>query len=188
MFFIPIFLGRKTGKLVSIAATRNLFIQITIIAIAAKICLERLLEFPLSPMPWSMATPDGMPASTDKAQLLHLLEKECIVPPLRALTKNIAIIDAMGMLRAQVKRPKTFGEMYTQIFNQLPFGRNDVVHFVTDTYKENSIKDMQHIKRGSASAKDYIVGGPSSTIPADYSSICASKTTICSRTLEGLAK
>ncbi|KAL8609063.1 hypothetical protein ACOMHN_033656 [Nucella lapillus] len=32
--------------------------------------------YPLSPIPWSMATPDGMPAKTDKSKLMQLLEKE----------------------------------------------------------------------------------------------------------------
>ena len=37
--------------------------------------MEKVLKYPLSPIPWSLASSDGIPLKTNKATLLHKLKK-----------------------------------------------------------------------------------------------------------------
>jgi hypothetical protein len=51
--------------------------------------LETVLQFPLGPVPWSLATSDGTPAKTEKSRLMHCLELELQVSETPAADKNI---------------------------------------------------------------------------------------------------
>ena len=161
--------SKKGGKDITIKASRNVFIQLTILASDHNYSLEKMLEYPLSPIPWSLATADGMTTSTDKAQLMHFLEKDCIVTPgMLSRTKcSTRVIDGMALLRQQKSIPKTFREFAEQLFDQLYLQKYDRVDFITDTYgKEDSIKELERIKRGISN--QYLVGGPSTTVPREY--------------------
>ena len=161
--------GKKGGKDVTIKASRNVFIQLTILANEQNFSLAKMLEYPLSPIPWSLATADGMITSTDKSQLMHFLEKDCVRMPealakLKCLTR---VIDGMALVRQQKSLPKTFGDLADQIFKQLNLNKYDRVDFVTDTYgRKDSIKVMEHICRGMS--KQYLVGGPATKLPREY--------------------
>ena len=62
------------NKISQIRAERNVFGQLVLLAIQHDVDLELTLSFPLGPVPWSLATADGMPTKTDKSTLLHNLE------------------------------------------------------------------------------------------------------------------
>ena len=51
----------------------NVFGQHDILSIGY-VDLELTLRFPLGPVPWSLSTPDRIPAKTDKSKLLHDLQ------------------------------------------------------------------------------------------------------------------
>lgn len=163
--------SRKDGSNVKLRASRNVFMQLTILASQQNFSLRVLLTYPLSPIPWSLATADGMPTTTDKSQLMHLLEKDCVVQ--KSITDSVTIVDGMAILRQQKSRPRTFGELALQVFQQLPLGRCKRVDFITDTYREGSIKGLVHIKRGCNTSKEYLIGGPSTTIPQEYQTFLA---------------
>ena len=63
------------NKTVQIAAQRNIFGQLLVLAREHDISLEKALTYPMSPVPWALANPDGLPVKTDKAKLMHMLEK-----------------------------------------------------------------------------------------------------------------
>ena len=63
----------KEGKM---KVQRNLFGQLLVLSHEHDmIDMEKVLRYPLSPTPWSLASPDGLPLKTNKAQLLSVLEK-----------------------------------------------------------------------------------------------------------------
>jgi len=62
--------------------------------------------------------------------------------------------------------PQTFGEFSSVLFNALP--KVKTVHFMTDCYRENSIKDAERIRRDQS--KTYLIGGPATKLPRDFSS------------------
>ena len=64
-------LQNKTSQ---IRAERNVFDQLVLLSTEHNVDLELTLSFPLGPVPWSLATADGMPTKTDKSKHLHFLE------------------------------------------------------------------------------------------------------------------
>ena len=57
-----------------IKADRGLFGRMVVIAQHRRMNMQDVLKYPLGPLPWSIATPDGAPAKTGKATLLHILD------------------------------------------------------------------------------------------------------------------
>lgn len=69
------------------------------ISLTHKVDIEKVLTFPLTPVPTSMCHADGSICKTDKSQLVRLIEKKIgdnvDKPP---LCFNIAILDGFFML------------------------------------------------------------------------------------------
>lgn len=55
---------------------RDLFGRMLGISLTHKVHIEKVLTFPLTPMPTSMCHPDGSICKTDKSQLVKILEKK----------------------------------------------------------------------------------------------------------------
>ena len=98
------------------------------------------LSFPLGPVPWSLATADGMPTKTDKSKLLHFLESH-IEPTIDRPSNAVHVIDGNAILQSLTAIPGTFEELAESVFNQLP--KSERVDFVTDTNKQLSIKSYE---------------------------------------------
>ena len=71
--------------MIQLGADRNLFARLATIAQTRSVDMCLVLAFPLGPVPWSLASPDGSLVKTNKAKLLHYLEEDSqpltIVPP-----------------------------------------------------------------------------------------------------------
>ena len=69
----------KTSKknVVKITAQRNLFGQLLMLSHDNDLDIQRVMEYPLGPVPWSLATPDGMLIKTNKAVLMKKNLKMC---------------------------------------------------------------------------------------------------------------
>ena len=65
-------------KSVQVKAERNLLSSILLLSQKVDIDLEKLFSYPMSPLPWSLATADGGLIKTDKLQLLHHIERKAI--------------------------------------------------------------------------------------------------------------
>lgn len=149
------------NKVTQIRAERNVFGQLVLLAVQNGIDLETTMSFPLGPVPWALATADGMPTKTDKAKLLHRLQGE---PVITRPQDSVHIIDGNAVLQSMMNIPETFGEISDHVFNQLP--KSGDVHFVTDTYKKNSIKSFERMRRGSTPT--FLVSGPKTKTPRDW--------------------
>ena len=55
---------------------RDLFGRMLGISLTHKVDIEKVLTFPLTPIPTSMCHPDGSICETDKSQLSKLIEKK----------------------------------------------------------------------------------------------------------------
>ena len=66
-------LTSSSKKKKELVAERNVFGQLILLAIEHDLCMEKVMTYPLGPVPWSLATADGAPVKTDKAKLLHKL-------------------------------------------------------------------------------------------------------------------
>ena len=57
----------KSNKEIKITAQRNVYAQLLMLVQENDIDLEKLFTFPLGPVPWPLATGDGMLTKTEKA-------------------------------------------------------------------------------------------------------------------------
>ena len=82
-------------KLDEIQGTRDLFGRLLLISTMEKIDIEKVLEFPLTAVPLSLAHTDGSMNTTDKSKLMHKLEKmvsdEC-APSILSTKPDVTII------------------------------------------------------------------------------------------------
>ena len=153
---------RSSKKMKELAAERNVFGQYILLSMKHKLCMDKVMSYPLGPVSWSLATADGAPVRTDKAKLLHKLEESHIVSA--GPESAVYIIDGNAMFQALIQIPDTFGELAERIFVNL---RNATrVDFVTDTYREQSIKNIERNRRGTS--QEFLVHGPLTRVPREF--------------------
>ena len=99
----------------------------------------------------------------DKSKLMHLLEAKSESSVTLLLEETTYIVDGNAHFQACVGLPDNFEELCLQLFTTLP--KCPTIHFVTDTYKESSIKQAERSRRGS-SMKHLI--GPKTKLPSDF--------------------
>lgn len=160
------------NKLVEIRAERNLFGRILLLSQNHELNLEEILSYSLSPIPWALATADGGPMKTDKSKLIHVLEQGSTTKEISKTDESIFIIDGMAHFQAYVNIPETFGELAQSVLDSLP--NYSIIHFVTDTYRDISIKNIERLRRGSGDT--FMIKGPSTNIPRNWKScLCNNK-------------
>ena len=153
----------KARKNIEITAERNVFGQLVILALQHELSLERILSYPLGPVPWALATSNGAMIKTDKAKLRHCLEDKSHLAQRPTLEFQCCIVDGNALLQAMVSLPSTFGELAEYVFQQLH--RAQRVDFVTESYHSRSIKGLERSRRSSLQA--YLVKGPSTKVPRE---------------------
>ena len=58
----------QSEKTKQITSERNVFGQLVVLALKHEISMEKVLSYPLGPVPASLGTLDGFPVKTDKLQ------------------------------------------------------------------------------------------------------------------------
>ena len=159
----------KTSKHeVKVKVQRNLFGQLLVLSQEHEIDMEKVLKYPLSPVPWSLAASDGLPLKTNKATLLHKLEKVEFVELEDAskVPNSVYIVDGNVLLHSLLDIPATFGDLAKKVFMCLP--KAACIHFVTDTYKQESIKSAERLRRGSSENNTYLLNGSATKLPRNW--------------------
>ncbi|GFS11014.1 hypothetical protein ElyMa_006661200 [Elysia marginata] len=110
------------------------------------------MEYSLGPIPWvlQLANPDGMPIKTNKAVLMHKLEEKSALYTSAKEPHHIHVIDSNALYHGLADLPMTLGELAKKIFNSLP--KVAKVDFLTDNYKDDSIKSFERAPRGQSQA------------------------------------
>ena len=153
------------NKTMQIAAQRDLFGNLLVVAQKHDISLEKIMTFPMSPVPWALGTPDGQPVKTDKSKLMHLIEtssEACQETPNTA--ECTSVMDGMALLHAFHGLPDTFSELADKILCILPASQR--VDFVTDIYNRNSIKAAERCRRGHSDT--LLLKGGATKVPKDW--------------------
>ena len=126
--------------------------------------IEELMKYPMSPVPYSLGTPDGYMTRTDKAKGMNHLLKGVNDAPFPSDAKTLLIQDGNAIFRAMTDIPSNFELISYQIFDNMPKHVNFL--FSTDMYHDGSIKDMEREQRGSS--EKLIIGGHLTKRPADW--------------------
>ena len=89
----------KTSKgIIQLRADKNVFARLAVMAQTRSMDMRQVMSFPIGPVPWSLACPDGSLVKTAKAKLLHFLEEDS--QPLVELPFSAWILDGMALLQA----------------------------------------------------------------------------------------
>ena len=128
--------------------------------------MEKVLKYPLSTVPFSLASSDGYPLKTNKSVLLHKNQQYYEEQDLSKLPNSVFIIDGNALFHSILDIPTTFGELAKKIFSCLP--KSSTIHFVTDTYRDNSIKRAERERRGSSESNEYMLRGPATKVPRNW--------------------
>ena len=120
-------------KSVQVKAERNLLGRLLMLSQEHEL---NLFTYPLGPIPWVIATADGALVKTNKAELMHHLERLSKSPNTTALDGSVHVIDGNAQFQAMTSLPKNFQELCRNVFNSLP--KAETVHIVTDTSSSSS--------------------------------------------------
>lgn len=105
---------------------------------------------------------------TKKSKLMHKLEER--VKGRTPSTSDTCIIDTKFLIRTLINVPNTYGDIAKFIPSRsLAFRKR--VDFVCDSYKNPSIKDIEHGIRGSGckpTSNKFIISGPEQKRPSDF--------------------
>lgn len=117
--------------------------------------IHEVLKYPLGPLPWSLATPNGVVTKTLKAKLLHTFEEK--VEPVEDVTASVVLIfDGMAMVQSLKVVSRTFSELASHIFHLMKMHspqESTRTDLIMDQYYEVSIKNTEREKH---SAEDTI--------------------------------
>ena len=128
--------------------------------------MEKVFQFPLTPVPLSIGHIDGALNKTDKAKLLHRLEKVVESEPLEEI--DAVIIDAMFYLHTIVNPPSSYGKIALDILQKI-CSMAPRVDFVCENYQNPSIKDIERIRHGAVETT-FTITGPEQKRPRVCSS------------------
>ena len=115
-----------------------------IITKSQQLQMQEVLCHPLGPLPASLATSNGLPRKTNKAQLGRKLEKlvqSTVVVP----TPSTYLIDGMSLIQKLQVDHHTFGEIAEMALSRvLREGKGSSrINVVFDVYRDVSIKSVE---------------------------------------------
>ncbi|GBP88538.1 hypothetical protein EVAR_21746_1 [Eumeta japonica] len=146
----------------------DLFGRLLVLSLDTSIDLEKVLSFPITPMPLSLCHIDGSINKTDKSVLVHELEKlveDMEQPPSQI---DLSIVDGFFFLNTFKETPRTFGGVSKRILQCLINNTASRIAIVFDRYFTPSIKDYEHSIRGNVDDKEFHITGPQQMRTADF--------------------
>ena len=87
---------------------------------------KELMTYPLTPVPYSLATADGYIAKTDKAKAFQLLTKDCTDMNVSQAKVTLTVYDGNATFYYMKDIPANFSQICSKVFDTI--GKTDVVH------------------------------------------------------------
>jgi len=158
-------------RVASLVCTRDLMGRLLVLACRRELDLKYVFSFPLTPVPLSLCSGDGLMVKTQKSALFDLLEKQ--VPRHSSPTSvDACIIDGNFLLHTLPPHlPGTYGGLAAGILQHATFHSPKRVDIVFDAYPSPSIKDSERARRGldEKEEKTFIITGPEQQRPRNIS-------------------
>ena len=127
------------------------------------------MSYQLTPIPYSLGTPDGFLNKNNKALGLKTLTSDIDDSKQPPQDKTLMIVDGNAMYHSLVEIPDTLKGVCEKIYSLIP-GSSDVI-FSTDMYEPESIKSSERKRRGSG--ERLLIKGPAMKRPADWKGFLA---------------
>ena len=137
--------GRKKSvdrKIAELKCTRDLMGRLVVLAMKKDLDLEHVMSYPLTTVPLSLCSTDGMMAKTDKSVLLNVLENK-VEQHKSPQVVDACIIDGNFLLHTlpATKLPATFGGVARSYLLQAVSLSPKRVDIAFDDYPTPSVKD-----------------------------------------------
>lgn len=159
---------RQHGKVTEVKLHRDLFGRLLGISLQQNVDIEKVLEYPLTPVPLSLCHMDGTINKTDKSKLVKpLIDRENIVESIPK-ELDVVIIDGFFYLYTLRDIPSTFGGISYNLLRNLTNHVATEIHVIFDTYPTPSIKDYEHSIRDNLRNDDFVIEGPHTKRPANF--------------------
>ena len=136
---------------------RNLFGQLLYISLEKQIDIEKILTYPLMPVPLSMCHFDGSICKTDKSALMKLLERKVESEPVQVT--DVMIYDGFFMLHLMKDVPSNLGNISKKMLQTICTNTAKTMVIAFDRYIFPSIKDSEH-KFRSMEQTNFLIDGP----------------------------
>ena len=130
--------------------------------LGTRLDLQKLMSYPLTPIPYSIATADGFFAKTSKAKGMELIAND-VDEPFPPDNETLVIEDGNAIFYYLSQVPGNFRGIAEKIFNLM--AKKPFVIFSTDMYHPNSVKAVERLRRGSAAK--FIVRGENAKKPKE---------------------
>lgn len=149
----------RNNKVAALIGTRNLFGRLLVLATKKQLDMQHVLQYPLTPVPLTMASPDEVMAKTDKSALFGILEAR-VKDHGKPTAIDAYIIDGQFLLHSMPGNlPPTYGGLARSILLQSLRTPAKSVHILFDDYPQPSIKDTERNRRG-ADCRTFVITGP----------------------------
>ena len=90
----------RNTKIAALKGSRDLMGRLLVLTIKKRLDLQHILQYPLTPVPLSMASPDKVMVKTDKSALFHVLESKVKDIEERPEKVSVYIIDGQFLLHS----------------------------------------------------------------------------------------
>ena len=139
-------------KIVQFTAEKNIFGRIAMMSQHRNIDMKEIFAFPLGPVPWALADSMATLKKTNKAILMHELEKNA-EPNEEVLSNTCTVIDGMALVRMIKRAGLTYEEFALKLLNTVLSSSSSStrVDVVFDVYRQISIKNAERARRKSSS-------------------------------------
>ena len=129
-----------------------MFARLLVVSGKSNISLKEVLKYSLGAIPWSLATAEGSFVKTPKSKLLDAIENNAHDPLVTALPgRSVGVFDGMVLLKQLTSVSlSTFGEVSEYLLKRITSSPAKIIYFVTDQYKDDSIKSSEHQRRASS--------------------------------------
>ena len=132
------------NKVIELKHQGNIAFQLLVMSQNTSLPLNEVMAYQLTPIPYSLGTPDGFLNKNNKALGLKTLTNDMddsMQPP---QDKTLMIVDGNALYHSLVEVPDTLKGVCEKIFSLIP-GSSDVI-FSTDMYEPESIKSSERKK------------------------------------------
>jgi hypothetical protein len=156
-----------SGKLIAVQMQRDLFGQLLSISLEQKLNIDKVLAYPLTPVPLALCHIDGMINKTDTSVLLKMLQKEIHSnPPERC---DAIIYDGFFIMHSITDVPSSFGKVFEKLMQVFTANSASTVIIALDRYIFPSIKDTEHGLRGMLKGQRFQINRPDQIRPSNFS-------------------
>lgn len=128
--------------------------------------IEKVLSYPLTPVPLAFCHLEGTICKTDKSVLLHILEKE--VESHEPEECDVIVFDGFHTIHSMTEIPVSFGNISQKILHSFTANGAKTIIITFDRYVSPSIKDNEHILRERVEGNRFTINGPQQKRSANF--------------------